>query len=480
MGIHDNFFELGGHSLLATQVVSRIRVAFSVELSLNALFESPTVVGLAAAVDQQEAAATQISISPIARDGHLSLSFAQQRLWFLDQLEGQSAAYNISQILQLAGHLDINALEQAIAEIVRRHEVLRTTFQVFNDEPVQVITPAEPLTLPVVDLQSWSETTRSDEVQRLTNEAANTPFDLERDRLIRIKLLKLAPESHVLLVTMHHIVSDGWSMGIFDQELSTLYHDFSQGLPASLPELSIQYADFAYWQRQYLQGAVLERQLGYWQQQLAAAPALLELPTDYPRPPVQMFRGRIVKFHLDTELSQKLQVLGQQTGTTLFITLLSAFSVLLHRYSHAEDIVIGCPIANRNHQEIEPLIGFFVNTLLLRTDLEGNPSFSDLLERVRQIALDAYAHQDLPFEKLVEELNPERSLSYHPLFQVMFVLQNAPADTLDLPDMQLKKLQLEQDMAKFDLTLSIDGTVEGLVGHLNTIVIYLIMRRFNG
>ncbi|MEO1521594.1 MAG: amino acid adenylation domain-containing protein, partial [Cyanobacteria bacterium J06633_2] len=464
VGIHDNFFKLGGHSLLATQIISRIRETFAIELSILSLFESPTIRGLATEIDQKEFTTAQVTIPAIARDGYLPLSFAQQRLWFFEQLEGQSATYNIPQALQLSGPLNVSALEQALGEIVRRHESLRTTFQVIDDEPVQVIAPNSPISLPVIDLQSVPDSDRPVQVQQLANELASTPFDISQDLPIRTNLLKLAPESHMLVIVMHHIVSDGWSMGIFTQELSTLYRDFSHGHSSSLAELPIQYVDFARWQRQYLHDEVLDNQLTYWQHQLANAPTVLELPTDYPRPPVQTFQGSVVPFQLDAELSHKLQTLSQQSGTTLFVTLLSAFAVLLYRYSQTEDIVIGSPIANRNRREIEPLIGFFVNTLLLRTRLEGNPSFTELLDQVQQTALDAYAHQDLPFEKLVEVLNPDRNLSHHPLFQVLFVLQNAPTDVLELSDIQLSRVQLEQRIAKFDLTLSMRETATGLSG----------------
>lgn len=465
IGIHDNFFELGGHSLLATQVISRIHHTFSIELSLRALFESPTVSDLAAKIEQQTVdSTTQNEIPSISRVGSLPLSFAQQRLWFLDQLEGQSATYNIPLALQLSGDLNVEALEAAISEIVRRHEALRTTFQMVKGEPVQVISPADPLSVSIVNLQTCSAENRPDELQRLANEVACKPFDLECDSLLRVQLFKLAPASHVLLVVMHHIVSDGWSIGIFSHELSTLYREFSQGKHSSLNTLPIQYVDFAQWQRQYLQGKVLERQLNYWRQQLADTPALSELPTDHPRPAVQSFRGETIRFSLSEQLSHKLKELSQQSSTTLFITLLTAFSVLLYRYSYSEDIVIGSPIANRNRKEIEPLIGFLVNTLPLRTDLSGNPSFSVLLKQVHQTALDAYDHQELPFERLVEELNPERDFSYHPFFQVMFVLQNATSEIIELPGIQVSAFPLKRGLSKFDLTLSVREQSEGLIG----------------
>ncbi|MFK8185398.1 MAG: amino acid adenylation domain-containing protein [Phormidesmis sp.] len=464
IGIHDNFFELGGHSLLAVQVISRIRETFAIELNLRILFEFPTVAGLETVLDEQDFKVENARISAIASSQSVPLSFAQQRLWFLNQLEGPSATYNIPQAIQLSGSLNVSALEQALNEIIRRHESLRTTFKVINDEPVPVISKHAAITLPVLDLCTTPQAKRSEKIQQLANELAAKPFDIGQDLLIRIMLFQQEPEVHTLVIVMHHIVSDGWSMGVLTQELSTLYQDFSQGRAPSLPELPIQYTDFAHWQRQYLNNKRLNVQLNYWQHQLADAPALLELPTDYPRPPVQSFQGGVVPFELDKTLSQKLQTLSQKSGTTLFVTLLSAFAILLYRYSKMDDIVIGSPIANRNRRELEPLIGFFVNTVLLRIKLANRLSFTALLEHNQQTALEAYTHQDLPFEKLVEELNPERTLSYQPLFQVMFVLHNTNAGSLTLPDLQLKPVRLERHMAKFDLNLAMRETETGLVG----------------
>jgi amino acid adenylation domain-containing protein len=405
-------------------------------------------------------------IRPVPRNGDLPLSFAQQRLWFLDQLEDQSATYNMPAALHLIGSLHVDALEQSLMEIVRRHEILRTTFPMLNGYPVQVIAPTLTLTLLVVDLQALPEVEQSAEVRRLATEEAQRPFDLANGSLLRVTLLKLGQEEHMLLLTMHHIVYDGWSIGIFIRELVILYEAFSKGAPSPLPELPIQYADFAHWQRQWLQGEVLETQLNYWKQQLAAAPPLLELPTDRPRPPVETFRGSTEPFQLNPDLTRKLKTLSQRSGTTLFMTLMAAFVTLLSRYSGQEDIVVGSPIANRNRSETESLIGFFVNTLVLRTHLQGNPTFQDLLARVRQVALDAYAHQDLPFEQLVEALQPERSLSHTPLFQVMFVLQNAPMERLELPGLTLASLEMEIVTAQFDMTLSIEEIEQGLNGEL--------------
>ena len=386
------------------------------------------------------------------------MSFSQQRLWFLDQLEPNSASYNIPAALRLTGRLNVEALKQSLNEIVARHEVLRTTFATMDGEPVQVVAPMQEVDLSVVNLAPLPAEERETTVQRLADEEAQRPFDLRHGPLLRVTLLRLSDESHVLLVTMHHIISDGWSMGIFTNEVVTLYDAFAQNKPSPLPELPIQYADFAVWQREWLSGETLERQLSYWREQLIGAPPLLELPTDRPRPPVQTFRGDNEFFELSASLSQPLKTLSQQAGATLFMTLLAAWGVLLWRYSaqHAESVVIGSPIANRNRKEIEPLIGFFVNTLLFHLDFSGNPTFLELLAQVRQKALDAYAHQDLPFEKLVDELQPERNLSHSPLFQVMFVLQNAPTGSAKLSNIEISPFEAENRTAKFDLTLMMD------------------------
>lgn len=400
------------------------------------------------------------TIAPVSREQPIPLSWNQQRLWFLEQLEGSSSTYNIPAAVELCGNLSLKALEQALQEIVRRHEVLRTSFSQFDGIPVQTIAPELTLTLPVIDLQGLSEQKQSEEVKRLITKEAQKPFELSKSPLLRVTILRQS-KSHVLLVTMHHIISDGWSMGIFISELSTLYRSFLLEVSSTLPRLPFQYADFAVWQRQWLSGEVLETQLNYWKDSLLGAPALLELPTDRSRSPVQSFRGSSQKFQLSKELTQKLQTLAQKSGATLFMILFSALATLLYRYSAQEDICIGTPLANRQREETESIIGFFVNTLVLRTNLKGNPSFSELLERVRQKALDAYDHQDVPFEQVVEALQPERSLSYSPLFQVMFTLQNAPMGELELPGITLKPLSVDSVTAKFDLTISIWEIEEG-------------------
>ena len=469
VGIHDDFFELGGHSLLATRLVSRLRQTFQVEIPLRDLFETPTVAGLAERVEVALRADIGLEappIEPIPRDRELPLSFAQQRLWFLDQLAPGNLFYNIPMAVRLTGRLDVEALERSLNEILRRHEVLRTTFRAEGGKPVQVIAPELRLTLPVEDLSHLPEAEREAEAQRRVQEEAQRPFDLTQGPLLRVRLLKLGEEEHIATVTMHHIISDAWSMEVFLRELAILYEAFSQGRPSPLPDLPIQYADFAHWQREWLQGEVLERQLAYWKEQLKDQPLMLDLPTDRPRPAIQSWPGATKRFALPLELSKKLRALSREEGVTLFMTLLAAFQTLLYRYTGQTDISVGTPIANRNRAEIEGLIGFFVNTLVMRTDLSGDPSFREVLKRVREVTLGAYTHQDLPFEMLVEALQPERDLSHTPLFQVMFVLNNAPEKALELSGLHLSPLDVDRGTATFDLTLSLTERPEGLDGYI--------------
>jgi amino acid adenylation domain-containing protein len=468
--LDDNFFELGGHSLLATQVVTRVRDTFGQEIALRRLFETPTLAGLAQTIELAQRAGHVPEATPIkriARDGELPLSFAQQRLWFLDQLEPNSAFYNISGAVRLEGTLKVDLLERTFAEIVRRHEILRTTFTLLEEQPVQVISEPAADTLPLIDLSHLPASEHRAETARYANIEASRPFDLERGPLLRVELLRLSAEEHVLLVTMHHIISDGWSIGILIREVAALYAAYVRGEESPLEELPIQYADFAHWQRTWLQGEVLAAQLDYWRAELADAPTLLELPIDKPRPLVQTFRGDNYPVRLSPELSAQLRDLSRRHGSTLFMTLLSAFDVLLCRYAGQEQVLIGTPIANRNRSEIEGLIGFFVNTLVLRGDVRGNPGFDELLRRVRETALGAYAHQDLPFEKLVEELHPERDMSRSPLFQVMFVLQNAPVETLELEGLSLSGVESAGETAMFELMLSLEERGEEIVGGVN-------------
>ncbi|MFN6487001.1 MULTISPECIES: non-ribosomal peptide synthetase [unclassified Nostoc] len=403
-------------------------------------------------------------IKPVSREQPLPLSFAQKRLWFIDKLEGENCVYNVPFFWQINGFINLTALEQAIKEVVQRHEVLRTTFSVVDESPIQVIHAHFQLTMEVLDWRQLTEENQLSKATQLATAELQQPFDLSKAPLLRVKLLQLSDQSYLLLLVIHHIVCDGWSMDIFRRELFSLYTAFCAGKSSPLTELPLQYADFAHWQRQWLQGKVLETQLNYWQKQLAAAPPLLELPTDKTRPSIQSFRGRSEFLELNQDLTQKLKRLSQESGTTLFMTLLAAFTLLLSRYSGQEDIVVGSAIANRNRRETEPLIGFFVNTLALRTNLQGNPTFLELLERVKQVTLDAYDHQDLPFEKLVEELGLERSLSHHPLFQVAFGLQNETQQQLETNGLTFTRFTWENTTTLFDLSLIFRETSQGLTG----------------
>ncbi|MBR8839675.1 MAG: amino acid adenylation domain-containing protein [Stigonema ocellatum SAG 48.90 = DSM 106950] len=398
------------------------------------------------------------------------LSFAQQRLWFLDQLVPNNPFYNVPAAIRLVGLLNLGALEQTFNEIVRRHEALRTNFVIKEGQPIQVIAPTLKVSLPVIDLQELPQAEREIEAQRLATQEAQRPFNLSTDSLLRVTVVRLDDAEHILLLNMHHIVSDGWSIGVLIGEIAALYTAFTNNEPSPLPELAVQYADFAHWQRESLQGvgdldlgcrnpvsqrsftpqSWCDRLLGYWQQQLEGI-SMLNLPTDRQRPAVQSYRGARKFLQFPKNLSEALLTLGQQEGVTVFMTLLAAFQILLYRYTHQEDIVVGSPIANRNRSELEGLIGFFVNSLVLRTDLSGNPTFRELLSRVKEVALSAYAHQDLPFEKLVEELHPERNLNQNPLFQVVFALQNAPMSELELPGLTLTPLQFDMETTRFDL-----------------------------
>jgi alpha-ketoglutarate-dependent taurine dioxygenase len=394
----------------------------------------------------------------------LPLSFAQQRLWYLSQLESNSSAYNISDAIRLQGTLNLKVLKRTIEEIIRRHEILRTTFALAQGQPVQVIHSVVNLTMPVVDLQALSTIAQHKEVQNLAEQEAQQPFNLEQELLLRVTVLQLSSWEHIVLFTMHHIVSDGWSMGILIQEVATLYEAFSNGKPSPLPELNIQYADFAVWQRHWLQGKVLETQLSYWRQKLGGKLPVLKLPYRQQLTTLKNNYSLTHNFELSQARSRSLQQLGRQTNATLFMILLAALKTLLYRYSQEDDIVVATDIANRNRAETEGLIGFFINLLVLRTDLSGYPSFFELLKRVREVTLEAYARQDLPFEKLVEELQPERHLSNTSLFQVLFVMQNVPDEELKLPNLTLQPLETTQEKAKFDLALFIEETERGIVG----------------
>lgn len=464
VGIYDNFLELGGHSLLASLVVSRLRETLSVELSVSVLFEFPTVDSLSQKITSLDNPNQQTNYPPVlqtvSRSVELPLSLIQQRFWLLDQMEGANADYNIARALRLVGQLNITAIKQAIESIIQRHETLRTSFGVVDGKPVQFIAPTVDFTLPILDLQTLTEWEQENELQRLITAEYTESFDLSKAPLFRVKLIRLESDYHVLLLTMHHIISDAWSVGILFKELSSLY------AASPLPDLPIQYVDYAYWKRQWLQNDIINNQLNYWKQQLADAPSVIELPTDYPRSAIQRFRGSIQKFKFNYNLTSKLRTLSHKSGASLFMTLHAALITLLYRYTGQEDIMVGSPITNRDRPVFESLIGFFVNSLVLRTRLENNPTFKELLAQVRQVSLDAYANQDVPFDRLVEVLKPERHKNLSPLFQVMFVLQNSPIEKLDLAGLNVTEIELDRPTAgaTFDLTLSmqeIDGEMRG-------------------
>ncbi|HSF39094.1 MAG TPA: amino acid adenylation domain-containing protein, partial [Thermoanaerobaculia bacterium] len=459
VSLRDDFFALGGHSLLATRVLSRVRQVLGVDLPVRSLFERPTVEGLAARVEElrREGAPLGPPLVPRPDPGPAPLSFAQERLWFLDRLDGSSSAYNLPLAVRLRGPLHPGALASALGEVVRRHEALRTTFVEVEGEPVQLVSLLDLPPLPVVDLSALPAPARAAEAERRTREEARRPFDLRRGPLARWVLLGLGSGEHVLLATFHHIVSDGASMGILLSELSALY----RGAP--LPELPVQMGDFAAWQRRWLSGDRLESLLDRWRRLLAGAPATLELPADRPRPPVQSYRGAVERLPLSGALAAGAEALSRRSGATLFMTLLAAFYTLLHRITGREGLLVGTPVANRNRAEIEGLIGLFVNTLALRGDLAGNPSFAELLERTREGALAAFSDADLPFEKLVEDLAPDRDLSRGPLVQVSFGLERAVAGVSELaPGLPFAVEEPDLGTSKFDLTLVVEPGREGL------------------
>ena len=443
VGAFDDFFALGGHSLLATRVVSRLGRTFGVEVPLRALFEAPTVAALAVRLVEQrrsEAGTALPPVEPVARDVDLPLSFAQQRLWIVDRLQPGTPFYNIPMALRVSGPLSPPLLSAVLGEVVRRHEVLRTVYRDVEGEPFQRVLPYDGLAVPAVDLSALPEVRRETELRRLTAAEAARPFDLSAGPVLRTTLLRTAAREHAVLLTVHHIASDGWSTGVLVREVSALYAAFAAGQPSPLPELAVQYGDFAAWQRRWLEGEVLGRQVEHWRGRLAGLPPLLDLPTDRPRPANQSHRGRALDVSLPADLVAGLTQLGRRHGATLFMVLLAAFDVLLSRLSGRRDVVVGTPVAGRTRPEIEGLVGFFVNTLVLRTDLEGGPSFAELVERVRETALEAHDHQDLPFERLVEEMDVERSLAHEPLFQVMFALQNVPRSELQAGELELQPL----------------------------------------
>lgn len=471
IGIYDNFFECGGHSLLATQLISRLRSALDTEISLRALFDNPTIAGLASEVtfsdrtDQSELESglkhSNNTILPLSREDKIPLSFSQKRLWFLDRLEPESVAYNIFSAIRIGGTLDKQAFQICLNQLVERHESLRTTFK-DDDGPVQMISPTLHIPLSLIDFREIEGKKKDTEVESFILEETRRPFDLERGPLLHVSLLWLDETEYVLLVSMHHIISDGWSIELLIQELGELYSAHLQGKPANLPELTVQYADYAEWQNNKVSGENLERLTTYWSEQLGGELPILELPSDNPRPKRQTFRGSRKTVQIQNDTVQKLKELSRCEEVTLFMVFLSAFSVLLNRLSRQEDLIIGTPIAGRTRTETEPLIGCFVNTLALRINLSEKPTFVDLLKRMRKVCLEAYAHQDMPFEKLVEIIQPERSLSRNPIFDVMINLVNTPTKNAQWQGVTLSQMDVGDPQSKFALTLYIQDKQEGM------------------
>ncbi|WP_255581302.1 condensation domain-containing protein, partial [Caballeronia sp. dw_276] len=468
VGAQDDFFDLGGHSLLGTRVLARMRKLLNVELPLRALFKTPVLADLAAWADEIRRGAMLDMlppIEPVPRDRSLPLSYAQQRLWFLDQLEPGSTLYNLPAAVRLHGELDVAVLHRTLSEVLRRHEALRTSFVAENGTVQQRIDASPVLDLPVVDLSTLPEAARDISLRMQLNETAGTAFDLSSGPLVRAALVRLGATDHVIALTLHHIVSDGWSTGVLVREVAALYGAFSRGEPSPLPDLPVQYADYAHWQREWLTDDALARQLDYWRAQLTGAPALLTLPTDRPRPAVQRHNGAVYRFDIDAATTVGLQALARRVEGTLFMTMATAFGIVLSRHAGQDDICIGTPVANRRDAQTEDLIGFFVNTLVLRQRIDRRATFETLLARTREAALGAYAHQDVPFEQVVEDLKPQRSLGHSPLFQVMLILQNAPFEDMELPGLRLSGVDDETRAArtaKFDLTLNVDTLDEGL------------------
>ncbi len=456
IGVHDDFFELGGHSVLATRLASRLRDNLGVEVPLREVLEKPTVAALAAAIEAREKTAEgppAPPLTPTPHKGEVPLSFAQERLWFLEQLRPGTPFYNMAVGLRLTGDLRVGTIRAALREVVRRHATLRTGFAIRQGTPAQVIEPFLPFEVPVLDLSGLPAAEREIQAVEMAARHTREPFDLARPPLLRVSLLRLGETEHILLLAMHHIVSDGWSMGVLTSEVTRLYGAFLEGGASPLPELPVQYADYAVWQRGWLQGEALEAQLGWWRERLAGAPAVLDLPVDRPRTALRRQRGGTVSSSAPAEVLGGLRELGQRAGATPFMVLLAGFQALLARYAGTTDISVGSPISGRNRSELEGLIGFFVNTLVLRTDLSGDSPFAGVLSRARETTLGAYAHQDLPFEKLVEELAPQRDLAHSPLFQVTLVLQNTPRSAAPLSGLRAEPVGVETGAAKFDLSL---------------------------
>ena len=457
VGIGDDLFTLGGDSLLATQIAARVRGRLHLDLPLQAIFAAPTVAGQAALIEA-DGVARQAKFPPLRprpRDGQgLPLSYSQERVWFLQQLQPGNLSYNAQATIAFEGRLDVAVLERALTEIIRRHEIFRTTFPERGGRPIQEVQRPWEVTLPVTDIQSLPPATRRLELDRLVEEAIRCPFDLDRLPLVRWRLARVGPEEHVMIHSEHHLLHDGWSFGVLLREMKTLYEAFLAGEPSPLPELEVQFADYAIWQREWAESGIVTPQLEYWKRQLAGAPPVLELPTDRPRPAAQSFRGSALRQELPESLSRSLALLARREGATLYMTLLTAFAGLLHRYTRQEDFCLGAGLANRRWREMENVIGMVINTVALRFGLQGNPSFRELLGQVRRVTLEAYENQDLPFDRVVETLRPERSLSHLPIYQVAFAFHDSPMPEFELPGATMRITEaLNNGSAKFDLSV---------------------------
>jgi hypothetical protein len=472
---------------MATRVIARVRDALHVELPLRAVFEAPTIAELSVRIEQLQQDAPAAGLPPLAvgaRPSRLPLSYAQERMFALHELQNPGSTYNLTSTVRLRGLLDAATLEQSFAEVVRRHESLRTRFAIIDRAPTQVIDPPQPFRLDVLDLSHLPEAERVGEARRQAEQFRRRPFDLGTAPLLRAGLFRLSATDHVAAFVIHHMVSDGWSLEVLIREVTELYAAFSRGRPSPLPELSLQYADYVAWQREWLRPQVLEPQLTYWKRRLAGAPTL-ELPTDRPRPATQSFRGATRVVLSGRELCAALHRLADREGVTLFMVLLAAFQVVLSRWSGQQDIVLGTPIAGRRLRDLEGLIGLFINMLPLRTDMSGNPSFRELLKRVKETALSAYAHQDLPLGMLETELGDTRDLSRAPLFRVMFALQNVPTEVVRLPGLRLQLFVTDMNTARRDMSFflyehasELKGALEYATDLFDSSTVDEIMNRF--
>ncbi len=469
IGIHDNFFELGGNSLLSAQMITRLHKMFGIELSQKALFSMPTIAKFAqqiTQIQQEEPKAPTLPLVAVNRGTILPLSFAQQRLWIEDQMQYGRSTYNVPLVLRLEGVLNQTALKQSLEAVVERHEVLRTTFEMRSGVLIQVIAQSDHISLPIYDISSLPPEKGALETTRFLEELIHRPFDLKQGPVFQAALLHLNDSNHIALLVMHHIIADGWSMSLLLKELTAFYLFYANGQTPLLPPLPIQYVDYAIWQKQWLRGAFEEMQLNYWRNQLANLPTL-QMPTDYPRPPKRTFEGMDYVFKLPSSLYQGLGSLCRAEGVTLFMVLLASWQMLLSRYTGQTDIVVGTVVSGRTHEEVENLIGFFLNQLVLRVDLSGDPSFLEVLQRIRKMTVDAYSHQYLPFEKLVVDLNPVRHINISPLFQVMLSLQVASLEAAYLPDLTVYPMEVASTTARFDLVLTLCETTSDIVGTLN-------------